>query len=75
MERIVFFSDSDALAIQLGNVEGNGRVEHSHRVDVGRARECRPWYVGSGADGCAAVEGEIVRWEGEGGNLDGRFRW
>jgi hypothetical protein len=55
MERVVFFSDSDALTIELGNVEGNGRVKRSHRVDVGRGRGCRPRYVGSGADGCTAV--------------------
>ncbi len=55
VERVVFFSDSDALTIERGNMEGNGRIKRSHRVDVGRGRGCRPRYVGSGADGCAAI--------------------
>ena len=36
MERVVFFANRDALAVKLGEMEGNGRVQFGHRVDGGR---------------------------------------
>ncbi len=36
MERVVFFANRDALAVELGKMEGNGRIQFGHRVDSGR---------------------------------------
>ncbi len=36
MERSVFFANCNALAVELGKMEGKGRVQFGHRVYGGR---------------------------------------
>jgi hypothetical protein len=56
MERVVFFANCNALAVELGKMEGNGRIQFGHRVKGGRG-----WDPANGRPGHAPLGGLLER--------------